>query len=233
MTRLATVHALWRYPVKSMGGESVASADLDTRGVVGDRAWAVVTADGKVASGKTTRRFARVDGLLALAARGANDDVEVALPSGALMRIDDPGLPETLATVLGQRVSVARDAGAYHFDAAPIHVVSTASLDWLAAQVPGVAVDARRLRPNLVVDAGAAPLAEEAWMERTIAVGDAVLRVVDRTERCVMTTMAQGDLPASAQVLERIARANGACLGMYAEVVRPGRIRVGDEVILS
>ncbi len=76
------VAALIRYPVTSMAGEALTAADVGPRGLDGDRSWAVRTEDGGIGSGKTTRRFRRVDGLLGLAAAPGEDDVPVSAPPG-------------------------------------------------------------------------------------------------------------------------------------------------------
>lgn len=84
------VSLLARYPVKSMGGELLAAAEVASRGVVGDRSWAAYTADGGIGSGKTTRRFQRVDGLLAFRARIEDTVPVVEFPDGRTHRADDP-----------------------------------------------------------------------------------------------------------------------------------------------
>jgi hypothetical protein len=76
------VAALIRYPVTSMAGEALTAADVGPRKLDGDRSWAGRTEDGGIGSGKTTRRYRRVDGLLGLAAAPAEDDVPVSAPPG-------------------------------------------------------------------------------------------------------------------------------------------------------
>jgi hypothetical protein len=232
----AIVSALWRYPVKSLRGERLDAADLDARGVAGDRAYAVLTPDGKPGSGKNTRRFGRIDGLLALAAHLGDDGVPViTLPDGATIHADDPTAVMALRRALDQRVSLARERDVSHFDAAPIHLVTSSSLAWLRAAVPNTApntaIDERRLRPNIVLDTGdEPPHIEERWIGRILAIGPVRLRVHKRTERCVMVGHAQSDLAASPDVLRAIADGNGACIGVYADVVEAGRIHTGATV---
>jgi hypothetical protein len=236
----AIVSALWRYPVKSLRGERLDAADLDARGVAGDRAYAVLTPDGKPGSGKNTRRFGRIDGLLALAAHLGDDGVPViTLPDGATIHADDPTAVMALRRALDQRVSLARERDVSHFDAAPIHLVTSSSLAWLRAAVsntapntaPNTAIDERRLRPNIVLDTGdAPPHIEEQWIGRTLAIGPVRLRIHKRTERCVMVGHAQSDLAASPDVLRAIANGNGACIGVYANVIEAGRIHTGATV---
>ena len=63
------VQQVWRYPVKSLGGERVAASLVNDRGLLGDRLWAVRDEDGKLGSGKDSRRFRRMEGLLGVSAR--------------------------------------------------------------------------------------------------------------------------------------------------------------------
>ncbi|MEU1107147.1 MOSC N-terminal beta barrel domain-containing protein [Streptomyces tibetensis] len=67
--RLGTIERIWRYPIKSTGGERLASVDVDERGLLGDRLYAVRDAQGRFGSGKNTRRFRRMPGLLRLRSR--------------------------------------------------------------------------------------------------------------------------------------------------------------------
>jgi uncharacterized protein YcbX len=216
-----------------MLGEAVAALAVEARGVVGDRLFAVRTAAGKFGSGKTTRRFERVDGLLAFGAAYDGSALRVRLPDGRAVRGDAPDVHRALSAAIGQEVELVREAAVPHMDAGPVHLVTDASMRWLAARLPAAAVDARRFRPNLVLDVGGASPVEDAWVGRDLLVGDRVrLRVVGRTERCVMVGLAQYDLPADPSVLRDLAEANGACLGVYAAVVDAGTLRVGDAIRL-
>jgi uncharacterized protein YcbX len=122
------------------------------------------------------------------------------------------------------------------FDLAAVHLVTTATLDRLRALAPESRFEARRFRPNLVVDVpgAAGGFVEQGWVGRTLAVGaGVVLRVVGPCPRCVMTTLAQGDLPKDPGVLRTAARNAGGNVGVYAEVVRGGRVGRGDAVALA
>ena len=77
MTVVPTIHEIRRYPVKSMGGESLASVEIDGRGLVGDRWYAVVDGDGKLSSGKHSNRFRRRDAVFDFASRTTDDGVRV------------------------------------------------------------------------------------------------------------------------------------------------------------
>ena len=221
------VSALWRYPVKSMLGEQCAHVELDARGVRGDRQFAVRGDDGKLGSGKNSRRHRHIEGLFTFRARYADAWPEITFPDGARLRGDDPRIDAALSEALRVPVTLAREDGVPHFDSSPIHLVTSASLEWLQSRLPASRVDERRFRPNLKIDSQEREL---AWIGRTLIVGSVQLRITEATTRCGMTTFAQTDLPFDPKILRCIAQQAGEDFGVYAEVVRPGRISQGDEV---
>lgn len=229
---LGTVAHLWRYPVKSLLGEPRESLDLNARGVEGDRLFAIRNAEGKLASGKNTRRFFKLDGLLTLRAAYEGDVPLISFPDGKTLRGDQPEIHAALSTALGQPLTLERETNVSHLDAGPVHLLTTASLAWLRNNVPGALIDERRFRPNIVIEtSGATPL-ENTWLGKTFAIGkQVVLRVSEPTERCVMTTFAQSELPFDERILKCIARQADLCFGVYAQVVAPGKIFRGDRLI--
>jgi uncharacterized protein YcbX len=119
-------------------------------------------------------------------------------------------------------------------DYAPVHLVTTATVEHLG-------VDARRYRPNLLVESDTAPFAENDWVGRELTVGEVVLRVVLPTPRCSVPTLEHGDLPRAPEALRPLLTGNRVdvpgfgvlpCAGVYAEVVRGGTVRRGDAVAL-
>ena len=219
--------------MKSLGGERIASTHADRDGVHGDRVWAVQDAAGKLGSGKNSRRFTRIFGLLGLAARYEDlaDPPIVTSMDGTDYPVSTGAADEFLRSLAGKRVWVRRDTGIVHFDGVPFTVVGTATLDWLAEQLPNVQVEARRLRPNLVVRT-TEPFEEEAWLGQPVRIGtaEAVFEVI--LPRCVMVGMAQPGLARSNGVLKRIASRTDNPLGMAigGQVTRAGTISVGDPV---
>jgi uncharacterized protein YcbX len=232
--QIGAVFRLWRYAVKSMLGEECREVELEARGCRGDRLFAVQDAEGKFGSGKNTRRFRLLDGLFGFRARPTGEWPEIAFPDGRLLRGDDPQVHDALSAALGAPVRLVREARIPHFDDGAVHLVTTAALEWLRSRLPGSQIDERRFRPNIVVTAAGAGQPEQSWIGRTLRIGaDATLRVTSPTERCRMTTLAQGDLPEDAKVLRCLAQEAEAQFGVYAEVVKPGRIAVGDAVALD
>lgn len=227
---LGTVSTLWRYPVKSLLGERCDELELEPRGVRGDRLYALTDADGKLGSGKDTRRFRRIDGLFSLRARCLDGVPEVEFPDGSRLRADDPRLEPALSDALGVSVTLAREHGVSHFDGSPVHLLGTRALAWLRSRLPASRLDERRFRPNLVLETEED---EQSWLGRVLRIGDVRLQVDAPTERCRMTTLAQDDLPSDPRVLRCLGQEAQLQFGVYAQVLAPGTIRVGDRVALE
>ncbi len=225
---MPTVSALWRYPVKSMLGERLTEADIEKRGVHGDRLYAVRDAAGKLGSGKSGQRFRRMTGLFSLRASYNGSRPTIIGPDGQVVA-DDNALREFLGR---PDIRLARENDVMHFDAAPLHVITTATIRAIAAGLPDVPIDQRRFRPNMVLDTGRARgFIEDGWVGRTAGIGAQVrIAFSRRTERCGMTMMAQDELPHSPDVLRTIIRLNAMNAGVYATVLEPGTVRVGDQL---
>ena len=129
-------------------------------------------------------------------------------------------------------------------DFAPLHLLTTSTLDRIAELSPYRRADVERYRPNIVVRTTAPGFTENDWLEQNLRVGnDLVLRVIARTPRCAVPTLAHGALPRNPDALRVLARHNRVepldtldpepCAGVYAEVLRPGHIRTGDAVRLA
>ena len=223
---VARVASLHRYPVKSLLGEPLASLDIDERGVVGDRVWSTRTAAGKLGSGKSTRRFEAVIGLLHLRASIEDENVMVTFPDGTRYDVSDPAAAEQASAHIGQPLTFARETAVSHFDDGPISLIGLASVRALS-DARGVPVDAGRFRANIRLDTED-PFVEDEWIGHRVAVGSAVLEVVLPSPRCVMINMASADLPEQPGNLAAIGRLHDQCLGVIARVVQPGRVTVGD-----
>lgn len=227
------VAELWRYPVKSMLGERCESVCIEPRGVQGDRLFATRDGQGKLGSGKHTRRFRRIDGLFGFRAHCRADVPLIRFPDGREMDGNDPSIHEALSDALGLPVTLAREAEIPHFDSAPVHLLTTASLAWLRAALPEAGIDARRFRPNLVIEVPGSEPVEQSWIGKRLRVGGVELQVCDTTERCGMVAFAQGELPKAPEVLRHITRHAELRFGVYAQVLVPGNVRLADPVNLA
>jgi uncharacterized protein len=142
-------------------------------------------------------------------------------------------------------LAIAGGAAARTFvDLAPLHILTTTSLARLQRLAPDSLIDVARFRPGLLLDLDEAvdDFVENGWADRQVQLGSAVLRFGAASPRCVMTTLAQPGLPDDKSVLQTLAThnrrdfggfGNFACLGVYAEVVEPGTVTVGDFVDLG
>lgn len=224
----AAIESIRRYPVKSMGGEYLESVELDARGLVGDRWYAVEDAEGHFASGKDTRRFRRRDAVFDYSARTDGDRVHVAGPEGAWL-VGDPELDALLSRRMDAAVRVLPEREVPHQDAGMVSLVGTATLAWCSRRWDMVA-DPRRLRVNLVVDTDE-PFIEESWVGRRVAVGGVELNVVERIERCRTIDVDQDGVVASGRWLKPLVERE-LCVAVYADVVTTGSIERGDQLSL-
>jgi uncharacterized protein YcbX len=227
---------LWRYPVKSLQGERLDTAEVGTAGVEGDRRFALF--DVETGFGLTGRR---VPTLLFASARLRDDGgVDITLPDGSVTDDDD-----MLSAWLGRRVILrSADADGARSYENPVDFEAEATGEWApfngaegafhdsgGAKVSLVSTatignwDRRRFRANVYVDGDG----EDAFVGSKMALGDAVLDVDMRIERCVMTTRAQaGGVERDLDVLRTINRERGGCLAVGALVIQPGAVSVGD-----
>lgn len=122
------------------------------------------------------------------------------------------------------------------FDGALIHLMTTATLDALRREYPLGRFEIRRFRPNLVISnrTDETGFVENAWIGSTLSIGsELTLKIIGPCVRCVMTTLPQGDLPEDPGILRTAVKHNQSAVGVYATVVRPGRVFRGDQIILA
>jgi uncharacterized protein YcbX len=221
---------LWRFPVKSFGGERLRRAFVGPFGILGDRCVAVVDGAG------TPLTARRAHGLLGFQAScsepDSGDGVGVLTPEGWELAWDDPSLAAEVSRAIGQDVTLLRSAVGMQ-DAAPVHLVSTASLAAVGAWQEVEEADRRRFRANVVVELeGDDAFGEDLWTGAALRLGDEgpVLQVISPTERCAITTFDPDTLERDNRVLAGLARERENLFGLYARVARPGWAEVGAPV---
>ena len=287
---IGSVVSLWRYPVKSMLGEELNGSEVTERGLVGDRAYALIDREsGKLASAKHPRKWGRLFDFGAAFVEPPRvsypvPPVRIAFPDGSTVTSKEPDLDRMLSEALGREVTFAASApeaatfeevwpavkgsrlygrvlpgegeevvtdvpaafaapSGTFFDFSAVHLLTTNTLDRLRELAPGSRFEVGRFRPNLVVGfPQVRGFVENGWARRVVAIGEVHLKVIIPTPRCVMTTLAQGDLPRDPRILRATAdhnriRAGGLgelpCAGVYAAVLTAGTIRRGDPVRLE
>ena len=212
--RAVWVQEIWRYPVKSMAGESLEAADLTEAGVVGDRVVQVRNAADRIMTARTRPLLLRH---------------RATLGSDNVVLVD--GVPWTSADV-ARGVEVAAGPGTRlvqgsledRFDILPLLVATDGML-------AAVGYDRRRFRPNLVIG-GVPGLSEREWERARLRIGAVVIGLDDLRERCIMTTFDPDTGEQDLEVLRLVQRKFDGRLGLNSYVAAPGRISVGDTVEL-
>jgi MOSC domain-containing protein len=280
---IGMVQSLWRYPVKSMGGEALSLAKVNVHGFQGDRVYAILDgADGKVATAKNPQKWPNLFAFQSSLMEPVSDHemvprVRISLPDGTMVTSEQKDLSQVLSKALNREVTLAvieggkvtgvqsampgtwiaqseeywpdmdgrekRDTvtdfslptGTF-FDAAMVHLLTTATLKRLHEAYPEGRFEVPRFRPNLVVDFGddEQGFIEQGWIGQTLGIGEKVrLKITGSCGRCVMTTLAQGELPKDTGILRTAVKHNLGNVGVYASVIQGGVIRGGDQVRLA
>jgi hypothetical protein len=212
------VLSLARWPVKSMGGEPADELAIDGRGVVGDRAYAVVW--GSVA---VTARLA--PRLLAWSAAGTDGAVVVTAPGGRAFAAGDPALPAALSGDLGREVALAHDERGQQDVPETVHLVTRGAIAALGDEL-GATLDPRRFRANVVAE-----LDEPEWSPgQPVRIGDAELVVDQPCLRCAIPTFDPDTQLRSPHLLKHLQRHHGAAFGVYLRPLGEATIRVGDAI---
>jgi uncharacterized protein len=248
------VVGLWRYPVKSLQGEAVTTAGLEQDGVVGDRQWGI--RDDTTGRILTARRRPE---LLAASATYDGHVPVISLPGGRTAIGPGQETDAMLTSWLGQPVTLVASTGAAggraeffadatddtseaiewtmpegrFVDAAPVLVLTTASLRTGERLHPQGEWHPRRFRPNMLVDVAGDDWVEDAWVGGTLRVGTAALTPAEPCVRCTMVTRAQPGLDHDVEVFRTLARHHRGLFGVWSLVDVPGVVSEGDGVELS
>ncbi len=207
------VDGLWRYPVKSLAGEALNGAELTANGIPGDRIVHVRGPEGV----RTSRRQHRMLGL-----KGTLGADGQPLVDG--VRWDAPEVLAAVRLAAGDDAELAAYDGPERFDILPLLVATDGA-------VAAFGRDIRRLRPNILIG-GVDGMDETTWEGAELHIGEAVIGLDSLRGRCPMTTVDPDTLVRDPAVLKDIGRRFGGRLALNAEVLRPGRVQVGDPVRL-
>ena len=163
--------------------------------------------------------------------RGPSDTDDVLAEMRAVFgRTEDEPLPDF--SIFPPEVMEFESPVGTHHDCYPLMVMTTSALAAMKAAVPNSVVDVKRFRPSLVVDSGDVDgHLEFQWKNKHIAIGSAVIEILDPCPRCVMVTRAiNNDIPEDRAVLRHIVRDLNQSVGVYARVLSPGKCSIEDEV---
>ena len=228
------VVGLWRYPVKSMAAEPLTEVEVSWHGLAGDRRWAFIR-DGVPQSGfpwLTLRERGDLGHYVPSFLDPARPDPSptiVRTPAGGVFDVTDRALAAELYPE-GARV-IKQDRGV--FDTFPLSLITTQTMARLG-EVVGAPLDVKRFRPNVVVEAAAgAPFQEDGWVGRVLRIGGMSMRVDKRDGRCVVITIDPVTTERDPAILRAVVRDREGCLGVYGSTVTPGRVAVGDAVLVG
>ena len=208
------VKEIWRYPVKSMAGEALDTADITELGINGDRIIQVRNVGGRILTARTRPGLLRHRAVLA-----ENGDV---LVNGRPWNTEQ--VAGEVAEAAGPGTRLVRSDAEDRFDILPLLVTT----DGMFA---AVGYDRRRFRPNLVIG-GVEGLSERQWEGAQLRIGEVVIGMDDLRGRCIMTTFDPDTGKQDLSVLRRVQKQFDGVLGLNSNVVNPGRISVGDPVEL-
>ncbi len=257
MSVIGKVESLWRYPVKSMAGHELDRAWLGFAGIYGDRVAAFSSDQASPGFPWLTAREQRRMLLLrprfrdpvaasqppnlaeALAeAPGLSplyEDlvIDVELPDGEVLAIDDPALQQRLGEHLGRehRIRLLRSERAFT-DCRPLSLLSTATIATLSTQL-GRPVDKRRFRANVCLELESTGLAEDAWIGRRLRIGNKVeVSILEKDPRCAMITLDPDSAERDPSILNHVLKHHAGTTGVYAAVLVEGMLETGAPVML-
>jgi uncharacterized protein YcbX len=208
------VAEIWRYPVKSMGGERLEHVEVGQLGLEGDRIVHIEDRHGRIVTARTHPRL--------LGCHASLDDAGEPRVGGDVWTA--ASVRATVVGIVGVGARLVRDESAGRFDILPLLVATDGAVSTFG-------YDGRRLRPNLVIG-GVQGLEERTWPGRRLHIGEIIIDLEDLRGRCIMTTFDPDTLAQDRQVLTSIVTRFAGKLALNANVIRGGHIREGDAVDL-
>jgi hypothetical protein len=237
MTEVGRVRAIYRYPVKSMAGELMSSAQLGWHGLEGDRRMAFVRSG--IRTGMPWLTAGKLPSLVTYVPLPDADDAlpsRVRTPNGKELELHGDALRAEIATAHGAPVELLQLNNGI-FDDAPLSIITTNAIATVTGEA-GVGTDPRRFRPNVLIDTpGGSPFPEDAWVGRTLHIGEGedapAVSVCTRDVRCAMLNLDPDTAAVDARLLKAAVRLNQNCAGVYVTIIKTGPIRVGDALYVG
>jgi uncharacterized protein len=240
LREIGYVEAIYRYPVKSMGGERLEVANLGWHGIDGDRRLAFRRLD-YTAGGFPWLSASQLPDLLRFAPIRRENRAEGELPTHVRTPEGEemPVLGEELAAEVGRRHGApVQMMHLKHgiFDDASVSVIASDTVREIG-RLAGLHPDVRRFRPNILVRLlRPFPFQEDEWLGNVLSFGEgreaAAIIVTMRDVRCSMVNLDPDSASAAPEVLKAVVRANQNNAGVYGAVARIGRLAVGQTIIM-
>ncbi|MCZ6895060.1 MAG: MOSC N-terminal beta barrel domain-containing protein [Gammaproteobacteria bacterium] len=284
MAKVGVIKEIWRFPVKSMQGDTVERCTVSKQGLLGDRCWAMRDEGRKeVQWGKKYPQLMLCKARYREESDGGDiKPVDITFPDGETVGSDDAAVHAKLTELIGREAMLwplqpasdvkfykrykpdeeqfmtemadafAREPGepvpdmsqfpevlmdhvsvpGTFFDNEELHMITTASMRYMASKNPAASWDIRRFRPNFYIetDSGLEGLVENEWVGRRLRIGATTVEISAPTPRCGMTVRPQGDLDYDKSILRTIVKDGDQNLGVGAHFHEGGEVRVGDTV---
>lgn len=236
---IGRISALFRYPVKSMAGVRLDSANIGWHGVAGDRRLAIRRlADRGAFPWLTASRLPELllyQPFSCQETMGEPLPTHVRTPDGRELEVTDEELLQDIARRHGGDVELMQLKHGI-FDEAAVSVITSATIQGIASEA-GLNADVRRYRANVVIDTDdAQPFEEDRWVGKVLEFGsDArgpAIGVTLRDQRCVMINLDPDTADANSTVMPTVIRLNDNHAGVYGTILRTGELRVGQAVHL-
>lgn len=233
---IGRVTGVFRHPIKSMAAQAMSCAAVDRYGIAGDRRFALRRRGDE--SGFPWLTAGKLPALIRYEVVCASDDastresMHVRAPSGDVMSCTGDALSRHFASAHGVDVELAHLRQGM-FDLAGLGIITTQTLASLAAML-SLPMNARRFRPNIVIDVGSSgdPYPEDAWVGSSLAFGDPVsgarALVTELDERCAMINLDPDTGLSTPTILRTVVRERDNFAGVYATPMRGGAIAIGD-----
>jgi hypothetical protein len=220
---------VWRYPVKSMAGERMGAADVGLGGLAHDRGVAVFDRHSRRPDHPLSSRHH--PGLLGFRASFEGGEVVISGPDLIGARWGEPAVRERVSEACRREIEIACVEGGA-FDDSPVHLVFLPTVAAVGQELLR-RVDHRRFRANVYI-AGPefVPGTERSWVGRQFAVGGARLLATAECPRCAMTTVDPDSLEVWPALLRHLASTKDAMMGLYCQVLDPGRLEEGARLRL-
>ena len=209
-----TIREIWRYPVKTMGGETLQRVEVGLVGIEGDRVVHVEDASGHVVTSRSHPRFLGHKGSM-------SGDGEILVDR---RKWNSPGVAAEIVNIVGPGAKLVRYDGVERFDVLPLLVATDGA-------IAAFGHDRRRLRPNIVIG-GVDGLDERGWPGACLRIGKVLIGVQDLRLRCIMTSFDPDTLVQDKEITRSIYRRFDGKLALNCFVIAEGEIAVGDDVQL-
>lgn len=235
MLSIGHIALILRYPVKSMGGESLNRTLLKPSGLQDDRLYAFRSSNAPPGmlqlSGKERRTML---GYRANLTKG--HIVSVATPTGETYPVDSPQLIEYFQTHISRTTHFQLIRSEVpQTDVRPLSLISRQTITQISSEV-GQSIHEHRFRANLILDLATGPFAEDEWIGKRIRIGKtAMVQIIERIPRCRVVTLSpiNPDFEEPlVDIMKTLDKSHQGRAGVYGKIVQSGIVLVNDELLI-